>query len=203
MADDDPDEVPEDEWTPPPGIRQCKAQSHQNGRRCRGFAMRGLDVCRMHGGQLPMVKRKAARRVAEEKALKLLEPIRDPDAPPIEDPIGELQKLAGEVVAWKNLLRYWVSTLTVEQVRYSAESGEQIHAAVVLFERAQDRAARLLTDLAKLDLGGRVVKLQEQQVELVYLAMRAFAEGMGYSWLDDDVRELAALSVERVAINAG
>ena len=31
----------------------CKAQSKRHGRRCRNAPMRGLEVCRMHGGKTP------------------------------------------------------------------------------------------------------------------------------------------------------
>lgn len=44
-------------------MAQCTAKSSQSGQRCRGQAIAGANVCRMHGGSAPQVKRKALERM--------------------------------------------------------------------------------------------------------------------------------------------
>jgi hypothetical protein len=47
---------------------QCSAFSKSTGERCKGPAMRGSRVCRLHGGASPQARAAAARRLAEAEA---------------------------------------------------------------------------------------------------------------------------------------
>ena len=67
------------------------------------------------------------------------------------DPEAALQQLAGEVLRLKDILAERVSEL--QAWRYESKLGaEQLRAELGLLERAQDRAGRLLVDLARLGL---------------------------------------------------
>lgn len=50
--------------------QQCRA-TKRDGTRCRRDAIRGGEVCRSHGGTLPVVRRKAEERVALWEAMQL------------------------------------------------------------------------------------------------------------------------------------
>jgi hypothetical protein len=43
---------------------QCTAKSKQKGVQCRQPAIRGGNVCRVHGGSAPQVRKKAEERIA-------------------------------------------------------------------------------------------------------------------------------------------
>ncbi|MBZ5739770.1 hypothetical protein [Nocardioides mangrovi] len=45
--------------------RRCTATANRTGERCKAPAIKGGNVCRMHGGALPQVRKKAAERLQE------------------------------------------------------------------------------------------------------------------------------------------
>jgi hypothetical protein len=55
-----------------PRAVRCTAHCRSGGQ-CRGLAIRGATVCRMHGGAAPQVRAAAARRVATARLLRDLE----------------------------------------------------------------------------------------------------------------------------------
>jgi F0F1-type ATP synthase membrane subunit b/b' len=56
--------------------------------------------------------------------------------------------------------------------RYQAGAGEQIRAEVALYERALDRTARLLADMARLNLDERLERLTEAQGQQIVAVVR-------------------------------
>ena len=56
------------------GKRRCKAKSTGSGKQCRRNPINGGEVCYMHGGAAPQVKRKAEERIRE-----YVEKMVDPD----------------------------------------------------------------------------------------------------------------------------
>lgn len=152
-----------------------KCSGHRtDGQPCGAWAITGGTVCVAHGGGAPQVKAKAAANVAERKAQALLEGITDFE--PITDPTAELARLAGRVVRWLDVLEGIVSDL--HRIRYTAET-EQIDGRVIVFERAMDRAGKLLVDIAKLNLDERMVRVSEAQGKLVIAAMLAAFRELG------------------------
>lgn len=145
------------------GIRPCKVPP-----------MKGLKVCRMHGGHAPQTKARADERQTEEKVRKTLGRLQ---VVPVENPLLELQKLAGEAVAWKEKVADHVAEL--EKLRYATDGGEQIRGEIVLFERALDRCATVLGAIARLNIDERLAKVEERQVELVAKALSAAFAEMG------------------------
>ncbi|NUR02558.1 MAG: hypothetical protein HOY79_40300 [Streptomyces sp.] len=119
----------------------------------------------------------AAERVRVERAARqLLAELGE--ARPVTDPAGELQRVAGEIVAMKDAAARIVQGLS--SMRYVGATGaEQLRAEVAVYERALDRAAKVLTDMVKLGLEARQVGLAEAQGVLVAQAIRAILGELG------------------------
>ncbi|WP_328757480.1 hypothetical protein [Streptomyces sp. NBC_00271] len=106
----------------------------------------------------------------ERQARQLLEELGA--AKPVTDPAGELQRVAGEIVAMKDAAARLVQGLT--SMRYVGATGaEQLRAEVAVYERALDRAAKVLAEMVKLGLEARQVGLAEAQGALIAQAIRA------------------------------
>lgn len=152
---------------------RCQAHSKlQRGAQCHKRPVKGLTVCNTHGGSTPQAK--GVRLVAmateqlEKEHRKVLGKL---SVVPVENPLLELQNLAGEAKAWKELCAGHVAQL--ERMRYGTEGGEAIRGEILLFERAMDRCAAVLAMIAKLDIDERLVKIAEAQKEMVLRALEA------------------------------
>lgn len=161
----------------PPGARadapsrQCAAHSSRTGLRCKAFAIHGGTVCRMHGGSAPQVKAAARRRLAEEDAERLTRRFDLADAPRLTDPVGELSRVAGQVV-------YVLDALS-ERTRADsvAELGE---AEFVALERALDRASRLLVEVNRLGLETKQAALNERQADIMLRILAGVVTDLGH-----------------------
>jgi hypothetical protein len=136
----------------------------------------GHGRCKLHGGRTPTVAKGAAESALEEQARTELAKL---DVRPVENPLTELQLLAGQAVAWKNTVAGLVNRLG--SLRYEGESGEQLRAEVGLWERALDRCEKVLTAMARLDIDERLVKISEHQGKLVTAAIMAAFVDIGLS----------------------
>lgn len=143
--------------------------TRKDGAPCKSWAIHGATVCRMHGGATRHVKAKAAARVAERTMTRTLGRL---TIVPVANPLEALAQLAGEVLAWKELCAGYVAHL--EELRYDGDrSGEQIRGEIQLFERALDRCASTLGMIARLNIDERLVKIEQEQLELVERAIIA------------------------------
>jgi hypothetical protein len=151
--------------------------------------MKGMAVCSTHGGKSPNALAGAARRLAEEKALSLLNI--SGRSQPVTDPISTLMDLAGEALAFKEILSEHVATLT--EMRYRGKSGEQIRGELEAYERALDRAEHFCNNLAKLNLEERQLKINQAHVELTVTALDASMAAVGIEGEQRDalLREMA------------
>lgn len=128
-------------------------------------------MCRYHGGAARQVKAKAAERVVAEEARTAFGRLAD-HSMPVTDPLTELTKLAGDVVAWKDFLAGRIETL--ENLRFEdAKGSEQIRGELVLFGQALDRCNTVLATVAKLNIDDRLVRISERQAEAVIAAIDA------------------------------
>ena len=147
-----------------PQALPCHARAKSTLRPCRNAAMRGQQVCRLHGGRSPKALIKAAERIAAERSIKILEAEGRPV--PVTNPTEALMALAGEVLTVKDILSEHVAKLT--QLRYESEGGgEQLRGEIQAYERALDRSVHVLTQLSKLGLEERQTKIKEDQSRLV------------------------------------
>lgn len=80
----------------------------------------------------------------------------------VDDPVEALSELAGEATAMKDFFRS-----QIEELRYSAQTGEQLRAEVGLYERALDRTMRILEVMAKLGISERRTQIAEAQAVML------------------------------------
>jgi hypothetical protein len=100
------------------------------------------------------------------------------DVPPVHDPLAELARTAGQVVAWKDQMGAKVNELT--ELRYSGQLGqEQLRSELLLWERSLDRCVTVLTAMAKLNIEERQMRLTERQAALVNEILRAALAEIG------------------------
>lgn len=163
---------------------RCSAHA-RTGRPC-GQSPKAGGVCWLHGGNTPQVREKARRAELEAEARVALEKAWEKHGEvPVRDPLGELARLAGEVVAFKDMLRAQVESLNgtltywQEQDFHDADgevawtkAAEDARAVVVLYERAQQRAGTILTNMVKLDIAGRMLELRTAQAVAIVDAVR-------------------------------
>lgn len=140
-------------------------------------------------------RKKAARRLAEDAVRRSLDQV---EVREITDPIAELTRMAGEVVAWKDALASHVAALK-HSYRFTDDKGaEHLDARVALYERAMDRARQFLETWVKLGLEERLVRVSEMQAakvaSIVKRAIDTAAEqgkGPAYKQAAKELRELS------------
>lgn len=142
--------------------RRCGARTRSNGT-CGQAALFGQARCRMHGGSSPQAIHAAQLRMAESQARAVLAEL---EIEPCDDPLEALSLLAGEVLAWRDVLRDQVRRLS-DLAGMDGFGVERARAVVELYERAMDRCGKVLTAIAKLNLDERMVKLSEAQGSLI------------------------------------
>jgi hypothetical protein len=155
----------------------CRATSSQTGEPCRAFAMAGQRVCSAHGGLAPQSRRKAEQRLALERAEGLLSKYGVDE--PITDPLGALLDVAGRFNRLAKALEEKVNAL--KEVRYSAKAGEQLRAEIGAYTTVLDRLRATLTDIGRLDIEARMVRIQEAKLVLLTTAFEAAVLAAGIS----------------------
>lgn len=171
----------------------CAATAKAHGGRCKNRAMPGLAVCRFHGGFTANARAKSACAEAESAIRRSR--FMSSDIASCEQPMDALAALAGEVLAWRDVMRDQLNTLA--ELSVTDAVGVQRAAAVVeLYERSLDRAERTLVNIGRLRLDERLVRLSEAQAELVVKALRAALSERALG-LDEHAQEVALLSAGR------
>lgn len=179
------------------GKRYCGGKKRQGEGTCTrppgwGTTHSGTGYCKLHGGSTPNQVKAAERRQAEDGARRILADFGT--AAPVSNPLEALAQLAGEIVAVKDAFRAMVERLN--SVRYSTDGGEQLRAEVALYERALDRSARILGDIARLGLDERLVKISERQASVVVGALNAALTAAGVA-VGTEQRQLANAVLSR------
>ena len=170
----------------------CHAKAKNPGKtgdkRCHRWPVKDSTRCRVHGGATPQAKLKAAQIRIERSIGEAVEAL---GIVPVQNPLLELQTLAGRVVAWMNVCQETLQT--VYTVGYSGETGEQVRAEILVWERAMDRAVHTLATLGKLNIDARLAAIEERQAEQVETAFAAAMSvlGVGLEQRADAEREFA------------
>lgn len=170
--------------------KRCRA-TNRAGEQCGRPPMRGGHVCASHGGKTPRALAAAERRLAEEEATRQVARLQGTRGSlTLPDVYRELLSTAGLAVAWQDVLRTRVEALE----DYSTVNGlgsPVVRADVQLFERAMDRAAKVLELVGRLDLDSRLARITEDQGRQVAgILNRAMDAG------DLTPEQRAAMSVE-------
>lgn len=156
---------------------RCGRHSRSTGKPCVQPAGPGGSPCRFHGGAAKQVRAAGKAREAEQQAAAVLARL---DVDPVADPLTELSKFAGQVMAWKDTFAERVNALTA--LRWEdAKGAEQLHAEVAVFERAMDRCTQVLVAMAKLDIDSRLAEISKQQADAVVRAIDAGLAAAGVS----------------------
>lgn len=160
----------------------AKRRGEGAGLLCTQFAGWGTDhpgsgPCKFHFGNARVNKVKANVAALQERANKVLGKLK---IDPVEDPLTELSRIAGETVAWKDVIAEQVSFL--KGVSYESErNGEQVRGEIIVWERALDRCIVVLTGMARLDIDDRLAKVSEKQAEMVEQALDFALRSTGLS----------------------
>jgi len=165
----------------------CGARTRSGGT-CKQRPIDGGNRCHWHGGALPQVKAAAARRLADQRARKLLADLDHTE--PVTDPIAALEDLAGQAVALVRLLRSAVADL--EEIRYRGGLGdgtENLRGELQAYLAAMARAESILHKIVSLDLDTRRVRLDEARADVV---LRAIGRALDRLGLDEQQRKRAA-----------
>ena len=156
---------------------QCTATAKSTGLPCQRPPVPGATVCRFHGGAAPQVRKKATLRLVENSARELFGRVA-PEPVPVDNPLAAYADFAGRVMAWLDLMDSQLDDL--RSVGYESERvGEQIHAAIQLYERAMDRANTVLASYARLNIDERLSGITERQAEQVVRALDAVIAHLG------------------------
>jgi hypothetical protein len=159
-----------------PDKKRCTAHSSRTGDPCKLWAIRGGTVCNKHGGRAPRVKAAAAARVVEQEITATLGRL---DIKPIHDPLTALADLAGEITAWKELAAERVSALKDLAARNYTSGSDEVRAEIQVYERALDRCVHVLATIARLNIDERLVKISQQQADLVKQALLGALDDAG------------------------
>ncbi|MHB1802597.1 MAG: hypothetical protein ACYCU5_13235 [Actinomycetes bacterium] len=144
----------------------------------------------MHGGKAPQVVAAAAVRLTEER---LAVRLRDLVGVPVDDPLGELLRLAGTARSWQDFLTGEVERL--DRLDYTDKTARQdARALVQLFERSLDRLGRLLVDISRLGIEERLARVEEARLVLLAGVVRGALADVG---LDAERSEAVQRAVAR------
>lgn len=164
--------------------------------RCRKDAIPGGTVCLTHGGKAPQIKAAALARVAEKKFNAEMAQLADAHfAMPVDNPLAALQQLAGEVVMLKDIFSQRVAAL--KDPGYASKAGEQLRTDVAVYERALDRCGKVLTDIARLNIDERLVRIEERQAELMVAVFVEAVSKMGLGDRQVEARRVISGILER------
>lgn len=180
---------------------RCSAHNRKGGP-CGRPRQPDTAVCDLHGGTTKRAKTAAARvRIEREARAALAKAWAEQGDQPVVDPLAELARVAGEAVAFKDMLRAQVERLdgvltywqeqdipTGEEGEVWTKAAEDARAVVVLYERAQARVGKILTDMVKLDIAGRMLELRTVQAVAIVEAVR---QGLSTVDLSGEIRKAA------------
>jgi hypothetical protein len=155
-------------------------------------------VCSMHGAAASQVAAAARTRVVEAEAARQLR-VEGYESTTI-NPVEELLKLGAEVVAFKDLLRARLAELSdPEWVTRSKLAVEDVAPLVRAYERAQDRCERTLTNMLRLDLEARQVRIAEREAAVIVSVIEAALVELGIGPGDARVRSVVGEQLRRAA----
>lgn len=189
------------------GSPSCKAHRSNSGTApCKNAPVNGTAVCKRHGAMAPQVIQAAMVRAEEARARDILSRLERPA--PIDHPVYELLDLAAETREWQRIMRERMSELD-QMSRIDNQGIDREKALVLLYERSLDKSARLLVDMAKLDLQTRALSIQQRAAEQVMGAVAKTLHAVGLGDHEAEFREKFAAVLremrgdDRLPVGAG
>jgi hypothetical protein len=171
---------------------RCTARSKRTGEHCRGWAMVGQTVCRMHGGAAAQNRQAAERRQQEaqaEAAVIAYGLPREVDAHTAL--LEELWRTAGHV-AWLSLQ---VQQMQDHELHVRVGGGEmseprqEAHIWIRLYQEERKHLAGVARDCIKAGIEERRIKLAEDQAELIATYTRALLSELGIDPTSEKARK--------------
>lgn len=167
-----------------------KCAAHRtDGEPCRAWAIKGANVCRVHGGSRKATRAAAARRLEEEKArliaLKVTGPV---EVDPSDALIELVHSAAGEVAYWRGEVdriqaehpqQMTMSLARVEKGQRDRSDVDMKHleagvpVAYRMWVDARERLARYAATALKAGIEERRVRIAEEQGQQIAALIRA------------------------------
>jgi hypothetical protein len=169
-----------------PISRQCEGHVDSpdgTRRRCRRSASHGSNVCTSHGAAAPQVRARAAERVAEAQAIELLGRYSpNGDRAPVDVP-GSLAAIISEIRAFAVFMGDRLAEFTAAEWHYSHPDRYKILAEVRVYERAVERAGKILIEVGRLGVeaavAGQAERLERARAERIVEGVQAGLDYMG------------------------
>ncbi len=149
--------------------QQCKAKSKRSGEPCRRWSIQGGTVCIVHGGKSPRAKAAAARVNLDAEIRKAANKI---EWQPVGDPLTALSEVAGEITAFKDILRAKIEDMQ-SWTGYDDKGAEQLRALVAGYQAALSQTTVALATIAKLNIDERLAKIDERVRLTIIRALEA------------------------------
>ena len=172
---------------------RCKAK-RRDGQQCGSHAVKGLEVCRMHGGSSPQSRAKRERFIAEQKAAREVHRLAQPiDTDPAQALLDLVSSAAGEVAYWRarvdeiqdrdeKRLTSGLTKITEGKDRGGVTTLRTVETVAAIEYRmwtaAQDRLAQYATAALRAGVQERQIKLAEDQGMLVAQVIRAVLDDL-------------------------
>ena len=194
---------------------RCKAK-RRDGQQCGSHAVKGLEVCRMHGASSPQSRAKRDRYLAEQKASREVHRLAQPiTTDPAQALLDLVSSAAGEVAYWRarvdeiqdrdeKRLTSGLTKITEGKDRGGVTTLRTVETIAAIEYRmwvdARERLARYATAALRAGVEERRVRLAEDQGALVAQVIRRILDRLDLSeWQAEMVgsvvpEELRALS---------
>lgn len=185
---------------------RCAGHSKRSGGPCGMWPLRGQRVCKIHGGGSPQALAAAETRMAEAAAQAVVEKqlwSGVDKAVAVSDPVQALSLLAGALLDMVNSDSDLTRRINELKTLEAGDSLSQVRGVLLLWDKVVGHSRGLLTDLARLGLAERGVRLEEGRAGLVVSAVQV---GLDAVELSPDQRRVfteAFLGVLRPGLAAG
>lgn len=138
----------------PWGSKRCEATAQSTGNQCGNSAMQYSKVCRRHGGKTPSNLKAAERK---RLTVKINGVVEKRGWEPVTDPYYSISMLAGEIHAFKDILREKINE--IEEWEYSAvDQVQYIRPLLEVYTQSLDRCQKIDADMIRLGLDAEKLK---------------------------------------------
>ena len=183
------------------GYGKCGAKTRSGGNCARpagwGTPTPSVGNCKLHLGCTPTHQRAASAELARRACVNLGIQIH---TTPEDALLDELLEAAGNVKAYREHLKTLPAVYgPLYHVSGIATGEAKPHVAVVMYNQERDRLAKVATEMLRLNLDDRLVRVAERQAELVVEAVKGILRDLGVA----DHPEAAASVRRHLTLVAG